>query len=132
LYETEIRSLLGLPNGNVKVETFEDTGQIFLKHANRASQLPGVDMSKLTPEQKSAALRRFNAEACTCGCGYTLAQCRIYDRACAISKAATAKIIAAIRGGAAPAAATQAPASAQPATAPDTASPSSAPEPHHK
>jgi thiol-disulfide isomerase/thioredoxin len=132
LYETEIRSLLGLPNGNVKVETFEDTGQIFLKHANRASQLPGVDMSKLTPEQKTAALRRFNAEACTCGCGYTLAQCRIYDRACAISKAATAKIIASIRGSAAPAAATQAPASAQPATAPNAASPATASEPHHK
>jgi len=42
LYETEIRALLGLPIGNVKVETFEDTGQIFLKHAERATELPGV------------------------------------------------------------------------------------------
>jgi thiol-disulfide isomerase/thioredoxin len=96
LYETEIRSLLGLPIGNVKVETFEDTGQIFLKNAVRASELPGVDLSKLTPEQKTAALHKFNAEACTCGCGYTLAQCRIYDRDCQISKAATSKIIAAL------------------------------------
>jgi thiol-disulfide isomerase/thioredoxin len=96
LYETEIRSLLGLPIGNVKVETFEDTGQIFLKNAVRASELPGVDLSKLAPEQKTAALHKFNAEACTCGCGYTLAQCRIYDRDCQISKAATSKIIAAL------------------------------------
>src|SRR5882762_3622001 len=44
LYETEIRALLGLPIGNVKVETFEDTGQIFLKNADRASELPGVDL----------------------------------------------------------------------------------------
>jgi thiol-disulfide isomerase/thioredoxin len=96
LYETEIRSLLGLPIGNVKVETFEDTGQIFLKNAVRASELPGVDLSKLTPEQKTAALHKFNAETCTCGCQYTLAQCRIYDRDCQISKAATSKIIAAL------------------------------------
>ncbi len=96
LYETEIRSLLGLSIGNVKVETFEDTGQIFLKNAERASELPGVDLSKLTPEQRTVALHKFNAETCTCPCKYTLAQCRIYDRGCQISKAATAKIVAAL------------------------------------
>ena len=96
LYETEIRSLLGLPIGNVKVETFEDTGQIFLKNAERASELPGVDLSKLTPEQKTVALHKFNAQTCTCGCAYTLAQCRIYDRNCQTSKTATAKIVAAL------------------------------------
>ena len=96
LYETEIRALLGLPIGNVKVETFEDMGQIFLKHADRATELPGINLSKLTPEQKIVALHKFNAETCTCGCGYTLAQCRIYDRDCKTSQAATAKIIAAL------------------------------------
>src|SRR6266446_4335249 len=98
LYETEIRALLGLPIGNVKVETFEDIGQVFLQHADRATELPGVDLSKLTPEQKTVALHKFNAESCTCGCGYTLAQCRIYDRDCKTSKAATEKIIAAAAG----------------------------------
>jgi thiol-disulfide isomerase/thioredoxin len=93
LYETEIRALLGLPIG-AKVETFEDTGEIFLKHADRASELPGVDLSKLTPDQKTVALHRFNAESCTCGCQYTLAQCRVWDRNCQISKERTAKIIA--------------------------------------
>ena len=96
LYETEIRALLGLPIGNVKVETFDDTGQIFIKNAVRATELPGVDLSKLTPEQKIVALHKFNAEGCNCGCQYTLAQCRIYDRNCQISKAATEKIIAAL------------------------------------
>jgi peroxiredoxin len=96
LYETEIRALLGLPIGNVKVETFEDTGQIFIKNADRASELPGVDLSKLTPEQKVVALHKFNAEGCNCGCQYTLAQCRIYDRNCQISKAATGKIVDAL------------------------------------
>jgi thiol-disulfide isomerase/thioredoxin len=97
LYEVEIRALLGLPVP-VNVETFEDTGEIFLKHADRASELPGVDLSKLTPEQKTAALRSFNAESCNCGCKYTLAQCRIWDHNCQISKDRTAKILADIAG----------------------------------
>jgi thiol-disulfide isomerase/thioredoxin len=128
LYETEIRALLGLSIGSVKVETFEDTGQIFLKNADRASELPGVDLSKLTPEQKISALHKFNAETCTCGCKYTLAQCRIYDRDCKISKAATAKIVAALAHPApsksAPAASPAPPHPAQPAA-------SSSPEKRH-
>lgn len=93
VYETEIRALLGMPI-MAKVETFEDKGEVFLAHADRATELPGVDLSKLTPEQKKTALHRFNADACTCGCKFTLAQCRIWDSACAVSKAATEKIIA--------------------------------------
>jgi thiol-disulfide isomerase/thioredoxin len=121
LYETEIRSLLGLSIGNVKVETFEDTGQIFLKNAERASELPGVDLSKLTTEQKTVALHKFNAEGCTCGCQYTLAQCRIYDHNCQTSKTATSKIIAALLHPAAPKSALAAPIAKQ---VPDAASPS--------
>jgi cytochrome c biogenesis protein CcmG/thiol:disulfide interchange protein DsbE len=97
LYETEIRALLGLPI-DARVETFEDTGQIFLAHADRANELPGVDLSRLTPQQKQVALHKFNAEGCTCGCKFTLAQCRIYDRSCAVSKSRTEKIIAELSG----------------------------------
>jgi thiol-disulfide isomerase/thioredoxin len=99
LYEIEVRALLAMPIP-ARVETFEDTGEIFLKHADRASVLPGVDLAKLTPDQKQAALHRFNAETCTCGCKFTLAQCRIYDRGCAVSKARTGKIIAEVSGAA--------------------------------
>ena len=102
LYETEIRSLLGLPIGNVKVETFEDAGEIFLKNADRATELPGVNLSKLTPEQKIVAFHKFNAESCTCGCNFTLAQCRIYDRDCKVSGGAITKILAAITAHATP------------------------------
>jgi len=99
LYETEIRALLGLPI-DARVETFEDTGQIFLAHADRANELPGVDLSRLTPQQRQIAFHQFNAEGCTCGCKFTLAQCRIYDRNCAVSKSRTEKIIAEVSGAA--------------------------------
>jgi len=92
LYETEVRALLGLPVA-AKVETFQDEGDIFLKHADRAKILPGVDLSRLSTEQRDAALHKFNAESCTCGCKFTLAQCRIYDAACQISQKRTAEIV---------------------------------------
>ena len=108
VYEAEIRSLLGMPI-MARVETFEDKGEVFLAHADRATELPGVDLAKLTPEQKKAALHRFNADTCTCGCKFTLAQCRIWDSACAVSKAATEKIVTEILAAPAPAEAAPAP-----------------------
>jgi thiol-disulfide isomerase/thioredoxin len=92
LYETEVRALLDLPI-TATVETFQDTGEIFLKHADRATMLPGINTTKLTPEQRLVALHRFNAEECTCGCKLTLAQCRINDPACGLSKDRAAAII---------------------------------------
>ena len=92
LYETEVRALLGMPVSS-RIEKFEDTGEIFLKHADRASMLPGVNMSALTPEQRAAALHKLNAENCTCGCNYTLAQCRIYDPPCKLSLERAAAIV---------------------------------------
>jgi thiol-disulfide isomerase/thioredoxin len=127
LYETEIRSLLGLSIGNVKLETFEDTGQIFLKNAERASELPGVDLSKLTPGQKTVALHKFNAEGCTCGCQYTLAQCRIYDHNCQTSKTATSKIIAVLLH---PAQSKSTPATSEPAPIAQPAASPSPEKPH--
>lgn len=115
LYETEIRALLGLPI-DAKVETFEDAGEIFLKNADRATEFPGVDLSRLTPEQKKIAIHRFNAESCTCGCQLTLAQCRINDSACNVSMGITAKILAEITGsGKSPHLPKPAPSSAPPA-----------------
>jgi len=92
LYEMEIRALLHLAIP-AKIEAFNDTGQIFLKNAERATELPGVDLNGLSPKQKLVALRAFNAESCTCGCKLTLAQCRIYDAACHVSRERTSAIV---------------------------------------
>jgi thiol-disulfide isomerase/thioredoxin len=92
LYEIEARALLDMPVP-ARVETFQDTGEVFLKHADRATMLPGVDTSKLTQEQRMAVLHKLNADACDCGCKYTLAQCRINDPACNNSKDRAAAIV---------------------------------------
>ena len=51
MVENEVRALLGLPIDG-KVETFEDTGEIFPKNPARATELPDVDFRKLTPNQR--------------------------------------------------------------------------------
>jgi thiol-disulfide isomerase/thioredoxin len=95
-FENEIRLLANL-RVNAKVENFEDTGQIFLQNAAKATELPGVDFSRLTPDQKRAALKRMNSENCTCGCNLTIAECRVNDTDCDVSKDLAAKIVKEIK-----------------------------------
>jgi thiol-disulfide isomerase/thioredoxin len=103
LYETEVRLLLGLPS-EATIETFQDTGQLFLKNAAFATELPDVDFTGLSPAQKKAALRRMNSDKCDCGCRLTLAQCRINDTPCAISRGLAASVVKQMAATTAPAA----------------------------
>jgi thiol-disulfide isomerase/thioredoxin len=98
VYDNEIRALLGL-HVDKPVETFEDTGQVFLKNVARATALPGVDFKGLTPDQKKLALKRMNSELCSCGCKLTIAQCRMNDTSCSTSQALAEKIIRQILAG---------------------------------
>jgi thiol-disulfide isomerase/thioredoxin len=100
-YDLEIRSLLGLPTV-ARVETFVDTGQVFLKNAANATELPGVSFKGLTADQKKHALRRMNSESCTCGCKLTLSQCRVNDTECPVSGKLAAQIVKEVAGGAKP------------------------------
>ena len=121
LYEAEVRLLLGLPV-DATIETFEDTGQIFLKNAVLATELPNVDFTGLNSEQKRVALKRMNSETCDCGCTLTLAQCRINDTSCPVSKKLAAKVVKEVASNAAPPVPTM-PAGAAPAAPPAIARP---------
>ena len=50
-----------------------------------ASSLPGVDFSGLNPKAKLRVLKILRERPCSCGCGDTLAQCRVVDPGCAYS-----------------------------------------------
>ncbi|HVB32870.1 MAG TPA: TlpA disulfide reductase family protein [Patescibacteria group bacterium] len=98
-YREEISYLAG-KQVNARVETFVDQGQIFPSNVKNAKSLPGVDMSRLTPAQRKAALRQMNQQHCTCGCDYTLAQCRLLDPSCKTSQGEAQKVVDQIaRGG---------------------------------
>jgi hypothetical protein len=92
LFETEIKELLsGSPDSEVK--TFHQAGHIFEEDkvelgdpAVIDSEVPGVDLTKLTAEQKTAFKKKLENQHCTCGCSRNLLDCRLNDRSCAVSK----------------------------------------------
>lgn len=51
-----------------------------------ATDLPGVDWQGLTGARKALALKIVRTEKCSCGCGITVAECRMEDHTCATSR----------------------------------------------
>jgi thiol-disulfide isomerase/thioredoxin len=96
--ELETRVLAKLPV-DAEVEYEADDKEAVLASNARATEIPGVDLSVLTSEQRTLALNRLNDEACGCGCGMTIAQCRINDSTCAVSPKLADKILAEVRAG---------------------------------
>ena len=98
MIELETRVLAKLPvDADVEYEA-DDREAVLAKNA-RATEIPGVDLSVLTPEQKTLALNRLNDEPCGCGCGMTIAQCRINDSTCAVSPKLAQDILAEVKAG---------------------------------
>ena len=56
-----------------------------VQNAAQANKIPGVNLAALSPEARAKVLQQLNSEHCTCGCGLTLAQCRIDDPTCSVS-----------------------------------------------
>jgi len=92
IVEKEARVLAKLDT-TTQVELVEDHGQVLLSNTAQATDVPGLELDKLTATQKTDALKRLNAEACTCGCGLTVAQCRINDPSCEVSLPIAKKIV---------------------------------------
>lgn len=51
-----------------------------------ATDFPGVDWQGVTGAKKNAALNFLRTESCTCGCSMKLAECRMGDPACGVSR----------------------------------------------
>jgi protein-disulfide isomerase len=66
------------------------------------TDLPNVDMAGLSPDQKHAVLKLLREEACTCGCGMKMAQCRMQDPKCAFSRMSATAAVKAIKDGKSP------------------------------
>jgi thiol-disulfide isomerase/thioredoxin len=81
--EQETRALAGL-SVNATVEQVDRAQPAKLENA-QATQIPGIDLAKLSPEQRTKALQKLNTDPCTCGCENTLAKCRVDDPKCATS-----------------------------------------------
>ena len=97
--EIETRVLAKLPV-DAEVEFEPDNKEAVLQNNARATDIPGIDLASLTADQRTLALNRLNDEPCDCGCGFTIAQCRINDSTCAVSPKLAEKILAEVRGAA--------------------------------
>jgi thiol-disulfide isomerase/thioredoxin len=94
--EAETRHLAGLPV-NASIEEIEKDRPAKLANALQVTSIPGIDLSKLTKEQRVAAIEKLNEESCTCGCNQTVARCRVDDPKCPVSLPRAKELIAAIR-----------------------------------
>ena len=95
--EHETLALAGLAR-RANIEYIDPPAPVGLENAAQAKEIPGIDLTKLTPEKRMATLQRLNSEACTCGCELTVAKCRIDDPACGVSLPVARKILAEMSG----------------------------------
>lgn len=63
------------------------------------TQLPGVNMAGLDPQQQASVLQILREEDCPCGCNMTLAQCRVEDQQCPMSPKLAKRVTDAARQG---------------------------------
>ncbi len=88
--EEGIRTLLAQQNGqevaDFKPVVGESEEQIQLGNPNEIySEVPGVDLSELSEEEKEAFKAALAEGQCTCPCGMNLLQCRVEDSSCGVS-----------------------------------------------
>jgi hypothetical protein len=92
VFEAEVKELLTISPAD-EDKGFHQAGQIFeddkVELGNPAaidSEVPGVDLTKLTADQKEAYKKKLESQQCTCGCKFTLLKCRQVDRNCSFSR----------------------------------------------
>jgi thiol-disulfide isomerase/thioredoxin len=90
--ELEAQVLTGM-NQNARIERVDDPARARLQNAAQATSIPGVDLAKLTPAKRTEAIKALNADDCTCGCGLTVAECRINDPTCSVSLPLAQKMV---------------------------------------
>jgi hypothetical protein len=67
---------------------------------NYFMELPGIDLSTLTPKQKQRYLDRVNGELCTCGCpNDTIARCLVNDPKCPTVRGLAEKVLSEVKSG---------------------------------
>jgi len=94
--EAETRSLAGLAV-NATIEEFDQTQGLKLENGAQLTTIPGVDLSKFSPDVRAEALQKLNAQPCTCGCDLTVARCRVEDPNCGVSLPLAREIVAKVR-----------------------------------
>jgi len=92
VFEEEIKELLAAEGGEEAAEFkpaagARRSGKIEMGDpAEVDSEVPGVNLSKLTAAQVVAFKKHLEAQPCECGCKLNLLKCRLDDRSCGVSR----------------------------------------------
>jgi thiol-disulfide isomerase/thioredoxin len=82
--EAVTRVLAGMPV-NARVERVEDPSKLDLSNVAQITAIPGIELAKMSGAHKVRVLQALNSESCSCGCGLTVAKCRVDDPQCPVS-----------------------------------------------
>jgi len=92
LFEEEIKELLAM-GASAEAADFKPANGVRpaekIELGNPAeidSEVPGVDLSRLTATQREAFKKQLAEQLCNCGCNMTLLRCRQVDRTCSVSR----------------------------------------------
>jgi len=95
VFNNEVRALLSLPVSArvMRVDQLSPNGKV------GTIDIPGIAdiLKKMTPQQREEALKRLNEQACTCGCNWSLATCRVQDPSCGYSLPQAEELLKKIR-----------------------------------
>jgi len=87
------RALAGMTL-RARIERVDDPARLSAEGVAQIKAVPGVDLSGFPPERRADVLQALNSENCTCGCGLSVAKCRIDDPQCDVSLPLAKKIVA--------------------------------------
>lgn len=82
--EATARVLTGL-DANADVKRVEDPSRMNADDVAQIKEIPGVDLTRVPESRRGEVLQALNSESCTCGCGLSVAKCRMDDPSCTIS-----------------------------------------------
>lgn len=91
--EAMTRVLAGMEVQNVRVERNDDPNRLSAERAAQITDVPGVDFSNVPRDRQVEAILELNAQDCTCGCGLSVAKCRLDDPACPVSQPLAQSIV---------------------------------------
>jgi thiol-disulfide isomerase/thioredoxin len=82
--EALARVLSGLET-DARVEHVDDANSLSEERIAEIKSVPGVNLERVAAERRPDVLRALNKESCSCGCGLTVAKCRVDDPSCPVS-----------------------------------------------
>jgi hypothetical protein len=94
--EHEVRLLSGLPT-SATLELVANERLLEPDTSGDPNTIPDIGLETLTPGERAAAVERMTTDACPCGCGLNVAECRLSDPSCEVSLELAKQIVSDVR-----------------------------------